>query len=74
MKQASISIADLRAVVQTLPDNGLTPSREAALAHLDEHGLPTLRDESDDAHDDGRYEMIIPGIWRRQFGAERAYR
>lgn len=45
MKQAALSIDDLREVVRQLPDNGLAASREAALAHLDEHGLPTLRDE-----------------------------
>jgi len=28
-----------------LPDDALTATREAALANLDEHGLPTLRDE-----------------------------
>ena len=45
MKQNALSIASLRNVVRALPDNGLTSSREAALAHLGEHGLPTLRDE-----------------------------
>jgi len=54
MKQASLSIDSLREVVKTLPDNGLTPSREAALAHLDEHGLPTLRDE------DWKYTDLSP--------------
>ena len=42
MKPAVLSIADLRAVVRQLPDNGLAPSREAALAHLDQHGLLAL--------------------------------
>lgn len=45
MKPAALSIDDLREVVRQLPDNGLASSREIALAHLDEHGLPTLRDE-----------------------------
>lgn len=45
MKRDVLSIAGLRNIVRALPDNGLTPSREAALAHFGEHGLPTLRDE-----------------------------
>jgi Fe-S cluster assembly protein SufD len=54
MKQLALCIDDLRDVVRQLPDNGLTPSREAALAHLDEHGLPTLRDE------DWKYTDLSP--------------
>ncbi|MCP5089360.1 MAG: Fe-S cluster assembly protein SufD [Gammaproteobacteria bacterium] len=54
MKPAALSIVDLREVVRRLPDNGLAPAREAALAHLDEHGLPTLRDE------DWKYTDLSP--------------
>jgi Fe-S cluster assembly protein SufD len=56
MKQPPLSIADLREVVRALPDNGLMASREAALAHLDEHGLPTLRDE------DWKYTDLSPAV------------
>lgn len=56
MKQATLFIDDLRDVVRALPDNGLTSSREAALAHLHEHGLPTLRDE------DWKYTDLSPLI------------
>jgi len=45
MKHAALSIDGIRAAVRRLPNNGLSASREAALAHLDEHGLPTQRDE-----------------------------
>jgi Fe-S cluster assembly protein SufD len=56
MKQAALSIADLRDVVRALPDNGLMASRETALTHLDEHGLPTLRDE------DWKYTDLSPAV------------
>ncbi len=56
MKQASLAIAELRDVVRALPDNGLMAAREAALAHLDEHGLPTLRDE------DWKYTDLSPAV------------
>ncbi|MGB5449374.1 MAG: hypothetical protein WBM80_10680, partial [Woeseiaceae bacterium] len=56
MKQASLSIDGLREVVRQLPANGLAPLREAALAHLDENGLPTLRDE------DWKYTDLSPRI------------
>ncbi|MBT8101712.1 MAG: Fe-S cluster assembly protein SufD [Gammaproteobacteria bacterium] len=56
MKHAALSIDDLRDVVRRLPDNGLTPSREAALAHFHEHGLPTLRDE------DWKYTDLSPVV------------
>ena len=45
MKQQALSIDGLRNAVRQMPDDALTPAREAALAHLDEHGLPTVRDE-----------------------------
>jgi len=69
MKQASLSIDDLRTVVRALPDNGLTSSRAAALAHFDEHGLPTLRDE------DWKYTDLSPLIdisnrWLRTGGQQ----
>jgi len=54
MKKGTLSIDDLREVVATLPNNGLTSSREAALAHFHQHGLPTLRDE------DWKYTDLSP--------------
>ena len=54
MKPAALSIVDLREVIRQLPDNGLAPSREAALGHFHEHGLPTLRDE------DWKYTDLSP--------------
>lgn len=54
MKSAALDIDRLREAVRQLPNRGLAPSREAALAHLDEHGLPTLRDE------DWKYTDLSP--------------
>jgi Fe-S cluster assembly protein SufD len=45
MKQSALSIDDLREAVMRLPDDSLTATREAALASLDEQGLPSIRDE-----------------------------
>lgn len=45
MKPASLNYDALGNAVRQLPDNGLAPARETALAHFGEHGLPTLRDE-----------------------------
>jgi len=45
MKQAALSIDALRQAVLRLPDDALTATREAALANLNEHGLPTTRNE-----------------------------
>ncbi len=45
MKPTLLNYDGLRNVARQLPDNGLTAAREAALTHLAEHGLPTLRDE-----------------------------
>ncbi len=56
MKQASLSIEGLRSVVEALPPDNLTPAREAALAHLGEHGIPTLRDE------DWKYTDLSPVV------------
>jgi len=52
MKLAALTMDKLRAVVQQLPDNALTASRQAALASLDERGLPTVR------HEDWKYTDI----------------
>jgi len=71
MKQSSLSITDLRDVMRTLPDNGLTPAREAALAHLDEHGLPTLRDE-DWKYTDLSQVIDISNRWLNAAGDKRA--
>lgn len=54
MKPLSLDIDRLRDVIRQLPNDALMPSREAALAHLDEHGLPTLRDE------DWKYTDLSP--------------
>ena len=54
MKSAALDIDRLREAVRQLPNRGLAPSREAALAHLDQHGLPTLRDE------DWKYTDLSP--------------
>lgn len=45
MKQVSLSIEELRAAMLRLPNESLATAREAAFANLDEHGLPTVRDE-----------------------------
>jgi Fe-S cluster assembly protein SufD len=45
MKRVELAIDELRGAVRSLPDNGLAEVRQAALAHLAEHGLPTQRDE-----------------------------
>lgn len=45
MKQVALSINELREAVLRLPDDALMATRKAALANLDEHGLPTVRDE-----------------------------
>ncbi len=45
MKQSLLSINGLRDAVRRIPNDALTATREAALANLDEHGLPTVRDE-----------------------------
>ena len=45
MKQSILAMDALRDAVSRLPGSALTATREAALANLDEQGLPTLRDE-----------------------------
>ncbi len=45
MKPSSLSIEHLRKFVHSLPNDALTETREAALANIDEHGLPSVRDE-----------------------------
>jgi len=45
MRQVSLSIDGLRQAQNKLPNDALTVMRKAALANLDEHGLPTVRDE-----------------------------
>jgi Fe-S cluster assembly protein SufD len=45
MKQAALSIDRLREAVERLPKDTLTAMREEALANIDEHGLPSTRDE-----------------------------
>jgi Fe-S cluster assembly protein SufD len=56
MKTAALSIEKLREAVMRLPDDALAASREAALAKLDEHGLPSVRDE------DWRYTDLSSAI------------
>jgi len=69
MKQAALSIENLRDAVMRLPDNGLTATREAALESISEHGLPSVSDE------DWKYTDLGPAIdisnrWLSE-GAER---
>ena len=45
MKPTALSIEGLREAVSRLPDNALTATRQAALAKLHQHGMPTARDE-----------------------------
>jgi Fe-S cluster assembly protein SufD len=45
MKQAALSLDELREAVMRLPNDGLTATRIAALASLGEHGLPSVKDE-----------------------------
>ena len=56
MKQTALSLEDLRAAVMRLPDDGLMAKREAALANIDEHGLPSVSDE------DWKYTDLGPAI------------
>ena len=56
MKSACLDIDRLRDAVRQLPNRALAPSRQAAVAHLDEHGLPTLRDE------DWKYTDLSPVV------------
>ena len=56
MKHAALAMDRLRDVVQRLPHDALTATREAALANLDEHGLPTLR------HEDWKYTDLGAAI------------
>ncbi len=46
MKQAALSIDNLREAVLRMPDNGLTATRRAALAKIGRSGLPSVRDEN----------------------------
>jgi len=45
MKQVPLSIDGLRQAQNKLPNDALSATREAALANLDQQGLPTVRDE-----------------------------
>ena len=45
MKPESLSIDGVRKAIQRLPNPTLRDRREAALASIDEHGLPSVRDE-----------------------------
>jgi Fe-S cluster assembly protein SufD len=56
MKQATLSADALRGAVLRLPANALAATREAALANLDEHGLPTPR------HEDWKYTDLTSAI------------
>jgi Fe-S cluster assembly protein SufD len=56
MKHTALAMDRLRDVVQGLPRDALTATREAALANLDEHGLPTLR------HEDWKYTDLGAAI------------
>ena len=70
MKSAGLSIEKLRDAVTRLPDDSLAATRAAALANLDENGLPTLK------HEDWKYTDLSSAIdisnrWLSQ-GAETA--
>ncbi|MDH3416390.1 MAG: hypothetical protein OEM64_08800, partial [Gammaproteobacteria bacterium] len=54
MKSRPLSMDALGGAVARLPDDRLTPARNAAFAHLREHGLPTKRDE------DWKYTDLAP--------------
>jgi len=56
MKQAGLSIEELRDAVMRLPDDSLAATRAAALANLDENGLPTLK------HEDWKYTDLSAAI------------
>ena len=56
MKSAALSIEKLREAVMRLPDDALAATREAALANLDEYGLPSVKDE------DWRYTDLSSAI------------
>jgi Fe-S cluster assembly protein SufD len=56
MKTAALSMEELRKAVTSLPDDALSATREIALANLDEHGLPSVRDE------DWRYTDLSSAI------------
>lgn len=45
MKHATLSAVGLRNAVLRMPVNALSAAREAALANLEKHGLPTMREE-----------------------------
>ena len=54
MKSEHLSMDALGGAIARLPDDRLTPARNAAFAHLREHGLPTKRDE------DWKYTDLAP--------------
>ena len=54
MKSSRLSMDALGSAIARLPDDRLTPVRNAAFAHLREHGLPTKRDE------DWKYTDLAP--------------
>ncbi len=54
MKSRHLSMDALGGAIARLPDDRLTPVRNAAFAHLREHGLPTKRDE------DWKYTDLAP--------------
>ncbi len=56
MKRVALSIDELRKAVLRLPEGALTAIRAAALANLDEHGLPTVR------HEDWKYTNLDAAI------------
>jgi len=56
MKQAALSAENLREAVMRLPDDSLTATRNAALASINEHGLPSVSDE------DWKYTDLGPAI------------
>jgi Fe-S cluster assembly protein SufD len=56
VKQNALSMDGLRTAVLQRPNDALTEARHTALASLDEHGLPTVRQE------DWKYTDLAPAI------------
>jgi Fe-S cluster assembly protein SufD len=56
MKHSALSLEGLRLAVTSLPIDGLTATREAALASINENGLPSTR------HEDWKYTDLSAAI------------
>jgi Fe-S cluster assembly protein SufD len=54
--KSSLAIDAVRTALERMPDDGLTASRKAAFAHLEQHGLPSTK------HEDWKYTDLGPAI------------